>query len=93
MAREIDTSIALGSRIVSAEPDKRCFGRNRKRDFDMREQDFIGDSRHNRHENKNRTNSQPVPYEPMRTDGVSDPDFEGLGDRAIKLGRLASRFL
>jgi hypothetical protein len=46
MPREIDTSIALGSRIVSAEPDKRCFGRNRKRDFDMREQDFIGDSGH-----------------------------------------------
>lgn len=44
MAREINTSIALGSRVVSTEPDKRCFGRNRKRDFDMREQDFIGDS-------------------------------------------------
>ena len=48
MAREIDTSIALGSRVVSTEPDKRCFGRNRKRDLDMREQDFIGDSGHSR---------------------------------------------
>lgn len=80
MAREIDTSIALGSRIVSAEPDKRCFGRNRKRDFDVREQDFIGDSRHSRYENKNRTRSQSVPYEPMRIDGASDPNFEGFGD-------------
>ncbi|USA60141.1 hypothetical protein NCF85_08385 [Qipengyuania citrea] len=80
MAREIDTSIALGSRIVSAEPDKRCFGRNRKRDFDVREQDFISDSGHGRYENKNRTCSQPVPYEPIRIDGASDPDFEGFGD-------------
>ena len=93
MAREIDASIALGSRIVSAESDKRCFGRNRKRDFDVREQDFIGDSGHSCHENKNRTNSQPVPYEPMRIDAASDPNFEGLGDRAIEFGRLASRFL
>ena len=80
MAREIETSIALGSRIVSAEPDKRCFGRNRKRDFDVREQDFISDSGHSRHENKNRTPSQPEPYEPMRIGATSDPDFEGLGD-------------
>ena len=52
MAREIDTSIALGSRVVSTEPNKRCFGRNRKRDLDVRKQDLIGDSRHDRYENK-----------------------------------------
>lgn len=80
MAREIDASIALGSRIVSAEPDKRCFGRDRKRDFDVREQGFISDSGHSCYENKNRTRSQPVPYEPMRIDAASDPDFEGFGD-------------
>ncbi|WP_158511852.1 hypothetical protein [Novosphingobium sp. PP1Y] len=80
VARKIDTSIALGSRVVSTEPDKRCFGRNRKRDLDVRKQDLIGDSGHGRHENKNRTNSQPVPYGPMRIYAVSDPDFERLGD-------------
>jgi len=80
MAREIDTSITLGSRVVSTEPDKRCFGRNRKRDLEVCEQDLIGDSGHDLHENKNRTSSQPVPYRPMRIEAASDPDFEGLGD-------------
>jgi hypothetical protein len=75
VAREIDTSIALGSRVVSAEPDKRCFGRDGNRDFDMREQDFVGDSGHGRHENKNRTNSKRPAFRVLRHSGSALMDF------------------
>lgn len=52
MARQIDAGIALGSRVVGAEPDKHRLRRDGKRDFKMGQKDIVGDSGHIVYENK-----------------------------------------
>lgn len=52
MARQIEAGIALGSRVVGAEPDKHRLRRDGKRDFEMGQEDIVGDSGHIAYENK-----------------------------------------
>lgn len=46
MASQIDPGAALGAWIIGIEPDERVLRRNSQRDFEMGEEDIIGDSGH-----------------------------------------------
>ena len=46
MASQIDPGAALGARIIGIEADERVLRRNGQRDFEMREEDVVGDSGH-----------------------------------------------
>ena len=46
MASQIDPGAALGAWIIGIEADERVLRRNGQRDFEMREEDIIGDSGH-----------------------------------------------
>ena len=46
MTSQIDPGAALGAWIIGIEPDERVLRRNRECDFEMSEEDIIGDSGH-----------------------------------------------
>ena len=46
MTSQIDPGAALGAWIIGIEPDERELWRNGQRDFEMREEDVVGDSGH-----------------------------------------------
>ena len=46
MTSEIDPGAALGARIIGIETQERVLRRNGQCDFEMRKEDFVGDSGH-----------------------------------------------
>ena len=46
MTSKIDPGAALSARIIGIEPDERVLRRNGQRDFEMGEEDIVGDSGH-----------------------------------------------
>ena len=46
MTSQIDPGAALGAWIIGIEPDERVLRRNGQRDFEMGEEDIVGDSGH-----------------------------------------------
>ena len=71
MTSQINPGAALGSWIIGIETDERVLRRNGQRDFEMREEDIVGDSGHG----------------PMRTNKelrVNRPCAEAWGQRDAK---------
>lgn len=46
MTSKIDPGATLGARIIGIDTDERVLRRNGERDFEMGQEDIVGDSRH-----------------------------------------------